>query len=164
MIVRSIMKSYGNFSRCTIFKITYAMCSTYIFACIMTLISNFMIIFIFQIFFFLIFLYKYKRFLYFRMIPAALLLMTSFFSPLRVFWKIHQNFFIQSLPLHLSCLFSMFLNDDIIDIDIIKLDVHLLLLWINFQNYLYIHQIFLTFKICLNSKWCFIGFLILIKF
>ena len=31
--------------------------------------------------------------------------------------KYSQNFFIQSLPLYMSCLFSMFLNDDIIDIE-----------------------------------------------
>ena len=31
--------------------------------------------------------------------------------------KDSQNFFIQFLPLHTSCLFSMLLNDDIVDIE-----------------------------------------------
>ena len=31
--------------------------------------------------------------------------------------KDSQNFFIQSLPLYTSCLFSMLLNDDIVDIE-----------------------------------------------
>ena len=32
-------------------------------------------------------------------------------------FKDSQNFFIQSLPLYTSCLFSMLLNDDIVDIE-----------------------------------------------
>ena len=31
--------------------------------------------------------------------------------------KNSQNFFMQSLPLYMSCLFSMFLSDDIVDIE-----------------------------------------------
>ena len=33
------------------------------------------------------------------------------------FLKNSQNFFIQSLPLYTSCLFSMLLNEDIVDIE-----------------------------------------------
>ena len=57
------------------------------------------------------------------MIPAALLLLTSFFSflELMVFiacsLKNSENFFIQSLPLYTSCLFSMVLKEDIVDIE-----------------------------------------------
>ena len=40
-----------------------------------------------------------------------------------------------------------------------------MLLLTNFQDYLYIHQSFLyIFKICINNKWRFIRFFILIKF
>ena len=55
------------------------------------------------------------------MVPVALLLKTSFFFLLKsiifkaCFFKDSQNFFIQSLPLFTSCLFSMLLNDDILD-------------------------------------------------
>ena len=45
------------------------------------------------------------------MIPAALLLIASFFFFLKLI------IFIQSLPLHKSCLFFMFLNEDIVDIE-----------------------------------------------
>ena len=56
------------------------------------------------------------------MIPAALLLVISFFFFLKLIISIAcslkdlQNFFIQSLPRCASCLFCMFLNDDIADI------------------------------------------------
>ena len=57
--------------------------------------------------------------------------------------KDSQNFFIQSLPLHTSCLFSMLLNDDIVDIKKLMEYVHLLLLGMNFKDYFYINQSFL---------------------
>ena len=50
IIVRSIMKNYRNFFRYTIFQITYGIHSTSIFPYIMTMISNFTIFFISQIF------------------------------------------------------------------------------------------------------------------
>ena len=56
------------------------------------------------------------------MVPAAFLLITSFsfFLELIIFitcsLKDSQNFFIQSLPLYTSFLFSVLLNDDIVDI------------------------------------------------
>ena len=54
------------------------------------------------------------------MIPAALLLTTSFFFKLITYiaysLKKSQHFFMQSLPLYTSCLFSMLLNQDIVDI------------------------------------------------
>ena len=69
---------------------------------------------------FQIFLYTYNRFLHFHIIPADLLLITSFFkkSVMSIACSLmdSQKFFIQSLPLYISCLFSMFLNDDIEDI------------------------------------------------
>ena len=70
--------------------------------------------------YFQIFLYKHNRFLHFHVIPAALLLKTLFFSfqkklsLLRALLRIHKTF-TPSLPLYISCLFSMLLNDDIVD-------------------------------------------------
>ena len=59
------------------------------------------------------------------MIPAALLLITSFLSFFFVIFCAYsltysQNFFIQYLPVYTLCLFSMLLNEDIVDIE--KLD------------------------------------------
>ena len=58
--------------------------------------------------------------MHFHIIPADLLLITSFFkkSVMSIACSLmdSQKFFIQSLPLYISCLFSMFLNDDIEDI------------------------------------------------
>ena len=53
--------------------------STYILPCIMTMISNFTILFIFHILILNFFFNKNNRFLHFHMIPAALLLITYFF-------------------------------------------------------------------------------------
>ena len=50
-----------------------------------------------------------------------------------------QKFFMQSLLLHASSLFSTVLNDNIVDIE----RVHLLFLWMNYQYYFYIPQSFL---------------------
>ena len=49
VIVRSIIKNCRNFFRYTIFWIIYAISSTYILPYIMTVISNFMIFFIFHV-------------------------------------------------------------------------------------------------------------------
>ena len=56
------------------------------------------------------------------MIPSILLLITIFFILKLIFsiacsLKDSQNFFMQSLPLYTSCLFSMFLNEYIVDIE-----------------------------------------------
>ena len=111
---------------------------------IMTMISNFTIIFIFQIFSF-----KYNRFLHFHMFPVALLLIISFFLkliiPIARSRKNLQNFFIQSLPLYTPCSFFMLLNDDIAEIKNLTEYVCLLFLYMNFQDYFYIHQSFLLY-------------------
>ena len=55
------------------------------------------------------------------MIAAALLLITSFFSFLKINYfhayslKDSQNFFMQSLPLYMLRLFSILLNNNIVD-------------------------------------------------
>ena len=57
------------------------------------------------------------------MIPDPPLLITSFFLFLKLIVFIErslensQNFFMQSLPLYTSCLFSMLLNADILEIE-----------------------------------------------
>ena len=57
------------------------------------------------------------------MIPAALLLVTSYFLFLKLIifiacsLKNPRNFFMQFLPLYTPCLFSMVLNEDIVDIE-----------------------------------------------
>ena len=55
------------------------------------------------------------------MILAALLLLISFFKKLIIFiacsLKTSKNFLIQSLPQYTSCLFSMLLKEDILDIE-----------------------------------------------
>ena len=94
--------------------------STTLFPCIMTMISNFTVFFIFEIFIFNFFLYKYNRFLRFHMIAAAFLIKAPFFFCLKLvifiacFFKNSQNFFMQSLPLYRSFLFSILLNGDIV--------------------------------------------------
>ena len=98
------------------------MWSTSIFPCIMTIISNFTIFFIFQLFIFKFF-FTNITFLHFLMIPTALFVNNFIFFFLKLvifnacFLKDSQNFFIQSLPLYTSCLFSMLLNKDIVDIE-----------------------------------------------
>ena len=57
------------------------------------------------------------------MIPDPPLLITSFFLFLKLIVFIErslensQNFFMQSLPLYTSCLFSILLNEDILEIE-----------------------------------------------
>ena len=91
------------------------MCSTSLFPSIMTKISKFTIFFIFQIFFFQSFLYKYDRFLHFHMVCADHLL--KLIILISCFIKDSQNFCRQSLALYTSYLFSMLLNEDIVDIE-----------------------------------------------
>ena len=95
------MKNYRNFFRHTIFQSTYAMRSTSTFPCIMTMITNFMIVFIFQIF-----IFKFINLIFF-FLKLIIFIACSL--------KNSQNFFIQSLPLYISCLFSMLLKEDIVD-------------------------------------------------
>ena len=96
--------------------------STSVFLSIVAIISNLQYA-LFSNIFFQIFLYKYDRFVHFHMIPAALLLIILFFFFLKLIifiaysFRYSQNLFIQSLPLYTSCLFSMLLSEDIVDIE-----------------------------------------------
>ena len=84
----------------------------------MALISNLNIFFYLSNIYFQFFLYKYNRFLRFHMIPAALLLISSFFFFLNlIIFIAFCKFVIQSLPLFTSCLFTTFLNYDLVDIE-----------------------------------------------
>ena len=98
------------------------MCSASIFPCIMTIISNFTIFFIFQISVFKFFFTNITD-LHFHIIHAALLFITSFLFFLKlIIFTVHtlkntKNVVIQSLPPYTPCLFSMLLNEDIVDIE-----------------------------------------------
>ena len=51
------------------------------------------------------------------MIPTSFTFLKKIIIFIACSLKDSQNFFIQSLPLYTSCLFSMVLNDDIVDIE-----------------------------------------------
>ena len=116
IIVKSIMKNYKKVFRHTIFSIKYAMHSTTIFPCIMTMISNFTIFLISQTSIFKFFLQisndsccSFVNNFIFFFLKLIIFIACSL--------KDSQHFFIQLLPLYASCLFSMFLNEDIVDIE-----------------------------------------------
>ena len=72
----------------------------------------------------------------------------------------------QSSPLYTSCLFSIPLNDHIIDIEylgIFREHINLFLLWMIFQNHLYFYFFNQRFQISIINRWCFIRFSVLIK-
>ena len=121
--------------------------------------------------YFQVFLDKYNKFLHFRVIPSALMLIATVFLKLIVFiacsMKNSQNVFMQPLTLNTTCLFSTLVNERIVDIEKPA--------WWNMLAYFRFRQIFRniftsinifyhTLKICINNKWYFIRFLILIKF
>ena len=93
--------------------------STSIFPCIMTMISNFTIFFIFQIFISNFFFTNITNFSIFINFCSSFVYNFIFFFLklffLRALLKIH--FFMQSLLPYTSCLFSMLLNEDIVDIE-----------------------------------------------
>ena len=81
--------------------------------------------------------------------------------------KDSQIFFLQSLPLYTSCLFSMLLNHDIVDIERPN-GIFSPAFVVNEFSGLFSHPSIKffsqTFKICINNNWCFIRFSALIKF
>ena len=98
------------------------MCSTSIFSCTMTMISNFTIFFIFQIFIFKFFFTNITDFcIFIRYFGSFVNNFKFVFLKLIIFigcsLKISQNFFMQSLLLYTSCLFSILLSEDIVDIE-----------------------------------------------
>ena len=132
------------------------------------MICNITIIFTLRITYIFIFIFSFTNITDFAFWYEflALLFITSFFKIISIvcYPKDSQRFFMQSLPLYTSYLFSMILIDDILDIE--KTDGTCLPTFVvdEFSGY-FIHQSFLlTFKIYINNKWWFIRFLILIKF
>ena len=104
IIVGFIAKTYVNFFKYAIFQITYTMCST----CTMRFIvkylsSNFSYEFSYNFFCWFV-----NNFIFF-------LLNLIFFIAYSL--KDSKNFFMQSLSLYKSCLFSISLNGDIADIE-----------------------------------------------
>ena len=95
--------------------------STSIFPCIMTVISNFTIFLIFQIFIFKFFFINITDFCISYDSCCSFVNNFIFFFKLVIFivccLKNAQNFIMQSLPQYTSCLFSLLLNDDIVDIE-----------------------------------------------
>ena len=97
------------------------MCTISIFPCIMTMISNFTNIFIFEKFIFKFFFTNIIYAFSYDFGSSFVNDFIFFFLNLVIFiscsCKNSQNFFMQSLPLPHACLFSMLLNDDIEDIE-----------------------------------------------
>ena len=77
---------------------------------------------------------------------------------MRAHLRFSQNFFMQSLPLYTSCLFSMLLKEDIVDI--VKPDRTCSPTFaVDKFSGLFLHPVIFsyTFKICINNK-CDLGF------
>ena len=89
--------------------------STSIFLCIMTMISNFTIFFYIS--------HIYFKFFFTDTTDFFIFIVNNFFFYLFKIDYLHcslkglQNFFMQFLPLYGSCLFSMLLSDNIVDIE-----------------------------------------------
>ena len=120
--------------------------SSSIFSCIIKMVSHVTIFFIFQIFILNFFVLQIQQVLVFSC-DFCCSFVNNFIFKLIIFivcsFKDSQHFFIQPLPLYTLCLYSMLLNDDVLDIENLMEYVRLLLLWINFQDCFYIHQSFL---------------------
>ena len=121
IILRSIVKNYINFFGYTFILVTYPILSTSIFSCIITLIPNLTIIFIFSMFIVKV-LFKYiTNFKAYDFCCYFDNNVIFFFLKLIIFivcsFKDSQNLFMQSLPLYTSCFFSMLLNYDSVGIE-----------------------------------------------
>ena len=96
--------------------------STFLFSCIMALISDFTIFFIFQIFIFIFFFINITDCCIFVWSCCSFLnnFIFLFLKPIIFIaycLKDSQNFFIQTLSWHTSCLFPMLLNEKVVDIE-----------------------------------------------
>ena len=114
--VRSIMKTYRNFSRQPTFGIIYAMRSASIFPCIMTMISIFTMFFIFHIFMFKFFFTNITDFCIWydcccSFVNNFIFFILKLIIFIACFLKDLQSF------LYTSFLFSMLLNDNIVDLE-----------------------------------------------
>ena len=123
------------------------MCSTFIFTCIMKMVPNFMICFIFTYLSSNYSLQIYKIFTISFDSCCCFVNKSIFFFLKSIIFivcslKDSQNFIMQSLPLYTSCFFSLFLNVDIVDIEKSDGICSPILLYMTFQDYFYIHQFF----------------------
>ena len=115
IIIWTRMKNCRNFIGHVKF---YIMCRTSIFTCILTIISNFSIIYIFREIFLRILFCKYFSILF--------LLTVTFFSFqnqlyfLHVLLKIHRTFSCSLFPRYKVCLSSMWSNPQIVDIEYLQ--------------------------------------------
>ena len=77
-----------------------------------------------------------------------------------------QNFFMQSLPLYVSCLFSMLLNENNSELKKPESNMfaYFCCRWVFRIIFPSINFFYSTLKICINNEWCFVRFLVLIKF
>ena len=84
----------------------------------MTMISNFMVFFSFK-YLFIYFFLQINQIFAFSYDSWCFLVNNSIFFLFKIACPIKntQQFFIQSLPLYTSCLFSMLLNEDIVQIE-----------------------------------------------
>ena len=137
---------------------------TSIFPCIMRMISNYMIFFKYL---FSIFSLQISQILASSYDSCCFVINNAIFFFLKLiifsacsFW--FKNFFIQSLPLQIPCLVSMLLKEDIIDIEKPDGICSLTFVMGKFSG-LFLHPSIFLLKNC-YYKWCFIRFLILIKF
>ena len=72
--VRYVLKNYRTFLQYAPLWITYAICSTSIFSCVVTMFANFILKIYLEFC-----LFKYNKFLHFHMISAVRFLISSFF-------------------------------------------------------------------------------------
>ena len=96
------------------------MSNTSIFRCIMTIVPNFTIIFIFSMFVFKSLCTNVTICLHFDIVFAVqtiFFFLLKFNYPIACSLKDPQNLFMQSLPLYTLNLFSILSNDDIVDIE-----------------------------------------------
>ena len=121
------------------------MCVTFVFTSIMRMVFNFTIIFIISAFMLELSSANVTDFCIFKFFSFANGII-YFFSKLIIFiacfLKGLQNFSIQYSHRYTSCLFFMPPNFEILELNTRKEYVHLLLMWIIFQNYFYIHLFF----------------------
>ena len=99
------------------------MCCTSTFSCITTMAPNFTMFFIYSMFILKYFIKKQLstfEFWYelgFSFVNNFIFFFLKLFVFIACSLKYPQNFFIESLPLYTSCLFSLLSNDDFVDIE-----------------------------------------------
>ena len=123
IVVPSIVKNYRKFLSYALLAITCVMCSTSACTFIIKMVFNIMIIFYHKSNYVQNVSCKFSRFLSFHAILSVPLLIVSFssfqsqWSSFHALSRICKFFFMQSLPLCISCLFSIVSSVHIVDIE-----------------------------------------------